>query len=60
MNYKFCYKLFPTSFKIFGKVIKNNLIRSMDNYFSPDLSACRAHYVTCAFTFNRGMQNKLA
>ena len=45
INYRSA-SIFPTSFKLFGKVIKNNLIRSMDNYFSPHLSACRVSYTT--------------
>ena len=36
----------PTFSKIFGKVIKNYLIKSMDNFFSPYLSAYRASYNT--------------
>ena len=38
--------ILPTFSKIFRKVIKNYLIKSMDNYFLPHLSACRASYST--------------
>ena len=38
--------MLPTFPKIFDKVIKNYLKKSMDYYFSPHLSAYRASYST--------------
>ena len=38
--------ILPTFSKIFVKVIKNYLMKSMDNYFSPHLSEYRASYST--------------
>ena len=46
-NYVLNYRpvsILPTFSKIFGKVIKNNLMKSIDNFFSPYLSAYRAYY----------------
>ena len=38
--------IFPTFSKICGKVIKNYLMKNMNNFFSPYLSAYRASYST--------------
>ena len=45
LNYR-PVSILPTFSKIFGKVIKNYLMKSMDNFFSPYLSAYRASYST--------------
>ena len=45
LNYR-PVSILPTFSKIFGKVIKNYLIKSMDNHFSPYFSAYRASYST--------------
>ena len=45
LNYR-PVSILPTFSKIFCKVIKNYLIKSMDNFFSPFLSAYRASYST--------------
>ena len=38
--------ILPAFSKIFGRVIKNYLMKSTDNFFSPYLSTCRASYST--------------
>ena len=43
LNYR-PVSILPTFSKIFGKVIKNYLMESMDNFSSPYLSAYRASY----------------
>ena len=45
LNYS-SVSILPTFSKIFGMVIKNYLMKSMDNYFSPHLSPFRASYST--------------
>ena len=48
-NYALNYRsvsILPTVSKIFGSVIKTYLMKSMDNYFLPHLSAYRAFYST--------------
>ena len=45
LNYR-PVSIFPTFPKIFGKVIKDYLMKSMDKFFSPYLSAYRASYST--------------
>ena len=45
LNYR-PVSILPTFSKIFGKVIKNYLMKSMDNNFSPYVSAYRASYST--------------
>ena len=48
-NYVLNYRpvnILPTFSKIFGEVVKNYLMKSMDNYFSLHLSAYRASQST--------------
>ena len=45
LNYR-PVSILPTFSKIFGKVIKIYLMKSMDNFFLPYLSAYRASYST--------------
>ena len=45
LNYR-PLSILPTFSEIFGKVIKNYLMKSMDNFSSPYLSAYRASYST--------------
>ena len=45
LNYR-PVSILPTFSKMFGKVIENYLMKRMDNYFSPNLSAYRASYST--------------
>ena len=45
LNYR-PVNILPTFSKIFAKVIKNDLMKFMDNFFSPDLSAYRVSYST--------------